>query len=62
MGKYIKYKRISEILSPKEIEEHFDQFVIEGWEIISYKETTIERTTKFERIHVSIVLGKLNIG
>lgn len=61
MGKYIKYRRISEIYEPQQIEDLFDSIVKEGWELLHYNEKILE-TKPVDRIHVVVVMGKLNMG
>lgn len=61
MSKYIKYKRISETLSPNDLNEKLDSFIKEGWEIIHYGEKTLDKSTNGdEKILVNILIGKLN--
>ena len=62
MGKYIKYKRISDVVTPEQIDNYLDSFIKEGWEIISYNERIMEKTPILERVHIAIIVGKLNSG
>lgn len=61
MGKYVKYKRTSEILNNKQLQEKFDLMIADGWEIIHYNEKILDIEPN-ERIHVTMVLGKPNGG
>lgn len=58
MKKYIKYKRISEIFNQEQIQETFDSFITDGWEILYYNEIIKDD----DRIHVTIIIGKANEG
>lgn len=62
MGKYVKYKRITEIFNSKMLQEKLDSFVIDGWDIIHYTEKILDSNPDAERILVTIVIGKPNLG
>lgn len=62
MGRYIQYKRISKILSAKELDQILLKIIEDGMEIISYRETILEKNERLERLAVSIICGKLNEG
>lgn len=62
MGKYIQYKRINQIYTPKELEDKLKEIIKDGFEIIHYDEKILEKTETFERIIVTMLLGKLNEG
>ena len=38
MNTYIKYKREHKTVTEEELQNYFDKYIIEGWEIINYQE------------------------
>jgi hypothetical protein len=64
MAKFIQYKRIFKIVTPKELEEELKKIVSDDLEIISYSEKILEKdpNSDFERIAVTILCGKINTG
>lgn len=64
MAKYIQYKRIFKIVTPKELESELKKIVSNDLEIISYSENILEKdpNSDFERIAVTILCGKINAG
>lgn len=61
MSKYINYKRINGIFNSDQIQNKFDSLVKEGFDIIYYDESILEKTPE-ERIIVTMVIGKINKG
>lgn len=56
MEKYIKYKRVDEKLTAEELQDFFDNLIIDGWEIIYYHEELIGVVNT--KIHIVLVVGK----
>lgn len=61
MSKYIKYKRIHETFNTQQLKDKFDDIVEEGLEILFYNERVLD-TPPNDRILVTMVVGKLNVG
>jgi hypothetical protein len=55
MEKYIKYKRIAELVDDVTLSQLFDQLITEGWEIIYYNEIVL---ADMNILKVIIVVGK----
>ena len=59
MEAYIKYKRINKTIVEDEIQDVFDNFITEGWDIVHYQE---QKVTHYENkpntLKVTIILGK----
>ena len=57
MEKYIKYKRFTEFMDDKALQNLFDWLVTDGWEIIFYKEEAQVNNNQ-NLLRVSIIAGK----
>ena len=55
MEKFIKYKRVSELVDDKTLPELFNELITEGWEIIYYNE---EVHAGINKLKVVIIAGK----
>ena len=60
-GKYIKYNRISKVITSAELVDIFDDIVKKGMDIIFYSEKILEKA-EIERLAVTIIVGKINVG
>jgi len=56
MNTYIKYKREHKTVTEEELQNYFDKYIIEGWEIINYQEEKHNNVCNL--ITVTIILGK----
>ena len=68
---YVKYKRITEVVTKEMLSELFDKIVSDGFQIIAYNEKILDsgihndslrKSDNTERILVNIVCGKPNEG
>ena len=62
MGKYVRYERMEDELSPDEINEKLKWLTTEGWEIVHYNEEPIGILDGVEKIRITMLCGKINEG
>ncbi len=60
MERFIRYKRFESKLTPEELQEFFNELIIDGFEIIHYNENKEPMKNIFgdEEISVVVVAGK----
>ena len=54
METYIKYKRFEEEMTDEKLQEFFDKFIADGWQIIYYKE---RRKSGFSNVLSFIIIA-----